>query len=531
MAKINAGRPRTAPAPVSTGRSPIVAPMANTRTFNGGQGFTRTAQSELFLLAVSLFAGEDTFYETADTRLARFTSSVRQLAVTDPQFVADLLTWLRREGNIRTAAIIGAAEFVSARLAAGVQDAPEHARGLSRIVVDSVIVRADEAAEMIAYWTRTHGRRLPMPIKRGVADAVTRLYSERNYLKWDSQSAGVRMADVVELVHPTPKAPWQDALFSYMLDMRHHPADAVLPESLGMLRARAELTELAKANPRVLLDPAALEAAGMTWENALSMAGNRLDKAALWTAIIPSMGYMALLRNLRNFDEAGVNPAQARMVADRLRDPDEVARSRQFPFRFLSAYRNAPSLRWSQPLDEAMTASLANVPRLPGRTLVLVDCSGSMGFRVSSHSTVAGQDQASVFGASLALAAESADLVKFGSGSQVIPMRRGDSLLTVIQRIGGGMGGTETARAVRDHFRGHDRVVIVTDEQANRDFRPVGESLPETVPLHVINIHGYRAGMAPSGGPNRHAYGGLTDNSFRMLGMVEQGQTGSWPWA
>ena len=52
--------------------------------------------------------------------------------------------------------------------------------------------------------------------------------------------------------------------------------------------------------------------------------------------------------------------------------------ARQFPIRFLSAFKEAPSLRWAWPLEQALQHSLANVPQLPGRTLVLVDVSGSM---------------------------------------------------------------------------------------------------------------------------------------------------------
>ena len=59
------------------------------------------------------------------------------------------------------------------------------------------------------------------------------------------------------------------------------------------------------------------------------------------------MGYMALLRNLRNFDEAGVPDEVAERGRRAARGPGQVAASRQFPFRFLAAYRAAPSLRWA----------------------------------------------------------------------------------------------------------------------------------------------------------------------------------------
>ena len=75
------------------------------------------------------------------------------------------------------------------------------------------------------------------------------------------------------------------------------------------------------------------------------------------------LGYLALLRNLRNLDEAGVPDDVAARVAARLADPEQVRRSRVFPFRFLAAYQAAPSLRWAHALEQALSASLANVPR------------------------------------------------------------------------------------------------------------------------------------------------------------------------
>jgi hypothetical protein len=530
MARLN-----TQTATRTPGRTPLrtTSRTPDARTYEGGAGFTRDIKSDLFLMAVGSFHGEDTFYESAADRNVRYAGLVHQNTLADPLWTAQFLAWLRGPGaNIRTAAIVGAAEFVNARVSAGEDFDPVNdadGRGLNRRVIDSVCQRGDEPAELLAYWMTAIGRNVPQPVKRGLADAAQRLYTERNYAKWDSSARSVRMADVVELVHPKAKAPWQGDLFAHMITERRGNANGVLADSLAMLRARAGFAERARADKSILLDSDALNAAGFTWENALSMAGSDVDKAKLWEAMIPNMGYMALLRNLRNFDEAGVPDAVATQVSSRLTNPDEVARSRQLPMRFLAAYRNAPSLRWSHPLDQAMTLAVANVPRLSGRTLILVDISASMNFGMSAKSTMSGQDTASIFGSALALAAEDATLVRFGSGSEVVPLRRGESLLSVIRRVGGNMGGTNTAEAVRQHFRGHDRVVLISDQQAAHDWRPVGDSVPADVPLHVWDIGGYRFGAVASG-RNRHLYGGLSDASFKMIDLVEAGQSARWPW-
>src|SRR5262249_29902723 len=162
--------------------------------------------------------------------------------------------------------------------------------------------------------------------------------------------------DVVDLTHPTPGAPWQGDLFAWALARRHR-RDQACPESLTMVIGNAALRQAATEDARVLLDPQALRAAGMTWVDTLSLAWSTEDKEVQWTALIPSMGYMALLRNLRNFDEAGVSDEVAATVADRLADPAQVATSRQFPFRFLSAHRaTTNSVRWAHPLERALHA-------------------------------------------------------------------------------------------------------------------------------------------------------------------------------
>jgi hypothetical protein len=260
----------------------------------------------------------------------------------------------------------------------------------------------------------------------------------------------------------------------------------------------------------------------------LSLAVDRLDKASVWTAMIPAMGFMALLRNLRNFDQAGVSDTVAAQVAARLSDPEQVARSRQFPFRFLAAYRAAPSLRWGHALDLALTASLANVPELPGRTLVLVDRSGSMFGPMSARSELTSADAAAVFGSAVALRNTGrADLVEFGTLSNRIPTAAGDSLLRTVERFTN-LGGTNTVSAVRRWYDGHDRVLIVTDEQAHYGQGDPGSAVPAQVPVYTWNLAGYQHGHGP-GKANRHTFAGLTDRAFRMVPLLESGRAGDWP--
>ena len=405
MSKFN-----TSTVSAANGRGPITA-TATGRTHEGGAGYAHDAKGELFLLAVANFVGEDTFYEKAGDRDHRYAELVRRVAVDDPQWTARFLRWLRTKANMRSASLAGALEAAKAMLDHGIPG--------GRAIVDSVLQRPDEPGEALAYWMSTYGRAVPKPVKRGVADAAARLYTERALLKYDTASHGFRFGDVVDLTHPTPaadKAAWQGELFAYALSRRHERGDAPA-EALRMLSANAALRAAAVSDASALLDADALAEAGMTWEDVLSLAGDTVDKGRLWTALIPTMGYMALLRNLRNFDEAGVDDDVASQVCARLADAAAVARSRQFPFRFLAAYQNAPSLRWGQALDRALRHSLANLPALPGRSLILVDTSASMsstGF--SRRSTISPVKAAAVFGVALAARGERVDLYGFADG-------------------------------------------------------------------------------------------------------------------
>lgn len=506
-------------------RSPVTSTGPTGRTFEGAPGWARDPKSELFLLAVTSLAGEDTFYEGAAERDARLARLVGEVAVDDVDWLTRLVAWVRDEAHLRSVAVAMAAEGVAARLMAG-----KH--GGSRALIAAALRRPDEPGELVAYWLACHGRALPKPVKRGTADAVCRLYTERALAKYDTASAAVRFGDVLELTHPAPSAPWQGDLFAHAIS-RRHGRESVLPASLAVLRAREQLLAVPDDERRAVLladdGVQRLQDAGMTWESVAGWLGGPLD-AQVWERLVGVMGYMALLRNLRNLDQAGVGDDVAQRVSARLTDPDEVARSRQLPLRFLSAYRSAPSLRWAPALATALQLSLRNVPALPGRTLVLVDRSGSMFGPLSARSKVTRADAAALFGAAVAARAPSADLVEFGTGSAQVRPRPAESLLRVLERFGH-LGGTETAAAVRAHYRRHDRVLIVTDEQAWGGWhgQDPTAAVPAHVPVFTWNVAGYRYGHGPSGTANRHVFGGLSDGAFVAVPLLERGHDAGWP--
>jgi len=255
------------------------------------------------------------------------------------------------------------------------------------------------------------------------------------------------------------------------------------------------------------------------------------------------MGYMALIRNLRNFTEAGVGDAVASAVAGRIANPEAVAKSRQLPFRFYSAYLADPSDRYKFALGKALDLSLKNVPKFDGRTLVLIDTSGSMGNTIAGgRSSVQAWQQAALFGLALANGQNSADVYGFDTNVKPFALRKGEATLQSLTRFAPLVtgGATRTRAAVRSTYSGHDRVVVLSDQQAHSDWNGgyysdaparggVFVDVPQSVPCYTFDVVGYGTAHSESNG-NRRLVAGLTDSAFKMVQVLEATGRGVWPW-
>lgn len=567
LSKFNRGSRGEQHAIQSQGPVTTTGRLGDAKTYEGAPAYTRDTKSELFLLAVVNMVGEDTFYESALDRDDRYAGLVRSVALADPQWVTNFIWWLRRRANMRSAAGVAAMEMARAwqmYRTSGVdaETASERRDGVIgvaskdstrfntpgpvRQAVCGAAARPDEPGEMLGYWLTKYGRALPKGAKRGLADAARARYNQTNALKYDTKVNTVRFADVIELTHAAGRDDRQNALFHWLIDRRHGREMRIEDAPhLHIVTRHIALRQLAETQPEVLLDPDRLRAAGMTWEDVISLSGklDGLDKKQVWEAIIPSLPYMATLRNLRNIEQAEVSPALVELVQKRLADPEEVRDSRQFPYRFLSAYLNTNSHHWSQALEAALQTAVQNIPSLPGRTLVLVDTSGSMEAPLSRNSKISRMMAGALFGVALAHRTGQADLYGFADGRrpfiQAIPS--GSSVLKITERFVGRCGedghGTAIAQSIKKTFRPgeHDRVVLFTDMQSSSyDYWGGGgrvhDTIPKDVPLYAFNLAGYRATPLDTRTMNRYEFGGLTDATFQMIPLLEAGTSAGWPW-
>lgn len=524
MAKLNS---RTTYAPRAP-RGAVRTTDDTTVTYEGGPAFKRDSKSELFMLGVSYLAGEDTFYESAGHREDRWRDLIHRVTADDPQWVADFLAWLRGpEANIRTAALIGAVEYGRAM-------GPN-----PRKVIASVCQRADEPGEIIAYVRSRHGKRFAGGIQRGVADAAAKLFNQYSAQKYDGKGANeFRLGDVIELAHPTPKDDTQRALFQYLLDRRHHSTDLRVDlGALPMISLARTLETIPTDERRAYLKahPDVLKEAGKTWEWLSGWIPGGMDKDA-WEAILGAdatgMNYMALIRNLRNFTDAKVSTEILDKVIARLKDPEEVAKSRQFPFRFYSAYENT-AIDFAPALEKAIDASTLNIPDLSG-TLIVIDTSSSMTTgRVSKHSQMTPLDCAALAAMAVYKRSDNCEVVIFGdSWAKVSGLTRNTGVLrgvklvnSLVGSVGHYSNGQGAVAAFFDPSK-HKRAFMFSDGALSDH-----HDLTHVPSLYQFTIGGYGAAHQKFGEAGRHEIGGFTDSTFKMINLIERGRDSAWPWS
>jgi hypothetical protein len=140
---------------------------------------------------------------------------------------------------------------------------------------------------------------------------------------------------------------------------------------------------------------------------------------------------------------------------------------------------------------------------------------------------------AALFGVAMAVRGNAVDLIGFADGSFQHPVRKGASVLREVERFVRRIGevghGTRIAAALAASYRGHDRVVIVSDMQTFAESAAVSTVVGPEIPVYGFNLGGYGTTVIDAGGHNRHEFGGLSDATFGMLKLIERGQSADWP--
>lgn len=311
--------------------------------------------------------------------------------------------------------------------------------------LNSVVQRPDEMGEFLSmYWK---GGKTPISnqVKKGLASALTK-FNEYSLAKWDKNSAAVSIRDVLFLTHAKPVNDAQAELFK-----------------------RIANKQLETPN---------------TWETELSAGA---DKCATFTRLMneKKLGALAFLRNLRNMVRSGVEDSLIRSYGA------NVNVEKVLPFRFIAAARIVP--QFEDMLEQMMFKALEKHEKLPGKTLLMVDVSGSMfGPKVSAKSDIDRFDAAAALAVLCREICEEVEIFTFSNAAKRVAPRRGFALVDAIsnsQRHGGTRLG-QSLRTVYSLVGKHDRCIVFTDEGSY----DLAEA-PKCKNAYVLNVASYENGI------------------------------------
>jgi len=398
------------------------------RTHEGAPArhLSNVAQLRRSVLACLLW--ESQFYEDGVEIAGRIAELVPKV---EPERVAALAVEARARMKLRHAPLLLAREMARHKT---------H-RGLVAETLERVLQRADELCEFVAIYWKDGRVPLSGQVKKGLAAAFPK-FDEYQLAKYD-RGGPVKLRDVLFLCHAKPRDDQQAGVWKKLIWGR-----LAVPD---------------------------------TWEVALSSGA---DKREAWTRLLAEnkLGALALLRNLRNMREAGV---EDEFVLAALRGANT---QRVLPFRFLAAARYAP--QWEEALEQLMLKSVAEQQKLTGKTVVLVDVSGSMNWALTKRSEMKRTDAAYGLALLLREIGEQVAVYSFSNHLVEVPARRGFALRDAIE-ASQAHNGTYLGRAVEElnATERYDRLIVITDEQAHDTVpNPNGKG-------YVINVASFKNGV------------------------------------
>lgn len=453
-----------------------------TKNKSGHIAYAMADKQKLVTQVLTSFFNEAKFY---GDNSAEMQETIKRVAAKEPEFIANLAVFARREFNMRS---------VSHVLIAHLAHEPA-GKPYTRKAVKAACLRGDDVTEIMACYLDMFGKPIPNALKKGISD-VMQGFDEYTLAKYKGAGKAVKMRDLLCLCRPTPKDSAQSELWKKLLEDR-------------------------------LETP-------YTWETELSAKGNKADT---WYNLIESrkVGYMALLRNLRNILTA--NPSNVNKVLDTIQNPEAVKRSKQLPFRFLSAYKELAGIGGSRvfdTLENAVEASIENMPRLDGTTVIAVDTSGSMGSNISAKSNIRCHEIAMMLGLMANKICDNSIFYTFDTTIKKHTVSHRTGILETAMKATYG-GGTRMhlpfERMIADRVKA-DRIIILSDNECNGGWfsKPVQAFADEyrrktgnDIWVHAIDLQGY--GTQQFHGAKTNIIAGWSEKIFDFIKLAEQGES------
>lgn len=397
------------------------------KTHEGAPAKFITPEQQLRRSVMSCMLWEDTFYEDGVSISDRISELIHKV---DPNKVSEMAIEARTKMKLRHVPLLMVREMARAGRSARLKVAE---------TLSKVVQRPDELTEFLAIYWKDGRQPLSAQVKKGLAQAFVK-FNGYQLAKYNRDGA-VKLRDVLFLSHAKPLDEAQAKIWEMLVKGELEPPD--------------------------------------TWEVNLS-AGE--DKKTTWTRLLKEnrLGGLALLRNLRNMQQVGVDGSLIIEALQRMR-VDII-----LPFRFISAERYAPHL--AEYIENALFNSIRGRSKLAGKTLLLVDSSASMQDRVSGKSQITRWDAAVGVAILCRELCERVIVYDFAGEPIPVPNRRGFALRDVIRKPHNGTNLDDAVICANE--QNADRIICITDEQSHQRVRD-----PNCARAYIVNVASYQNGV------------------------------------
>ena len=493
-----------------------------TQNYEGEKVYRLTPEVELYERVLTNLVGEDKYYTSGSEDLENLRSIIQEVLNKEPKFVLQLANYARNYMNLRSVPIL---LLVEASLHDG-------AKPYVREYTPKIVKRADELAEVISLFNLLVGDigdqapkgSLPASLKKGLADAF------ENFDEYQLNKYKKGLKDVLRITHPKPKDSYRNQLYRYLI------YDEV-GEELKQIRALKQLLQ------KEYFDEEAIELireSHATWETAISRFGN---KPEVWDAL--DLPFMAGLRNLRNLMQCGAYKALDKVI-NMLKNEEAVLKSKQFPFRFFSAYREisetyvyevSPEYKQEvlRALEIALFLSIKNLPKLDGKTAIIVDTSGSMHSSISENSVVEYIDISTLMGAISQYISDESRVVAFATTAKIVELSKDSGILQNMAKIrstyvGSGTYVEEALKLLEKNDYVPDRILLFSDMQVYSKgyMSSVVESVNrylaknKTTKFYSFDLAGYGTAIQPAQKQRVFLFSGWSEKMLEYIAMAEK---------
>lgn len=454
-----------------------------TKTVNraGGEAYMQNPKLQLVSILLTSFV-KDKFYESEDEQLERLRNLIK--AIPDKKFVAKAAIYARTRFGMRSITHALAGELVH----------EVKKEGWVKNAINKVVFRPDDMIEILSYYMANYGKPIPNNLKKGFAIALEK-FDGYQLAKYRGEGRDIKLVDIVNISHPIPADEERAELYKNLLS--------------GNLKSQG------------------------TWETKLTQAGqvakddeekaDLKDKAWKDLLLENKLGYFALLRNLRNIAEQ--SPESIDMAIEQLTDEKKIKKSLVLPFRFQTAIDEMQLTSTNSTrkiligLIKAMETSLSNVPIFDGKTLVVLDASGSMSGKPI--------EIGSLFASAL-YKTNDADFMMFDNDARYINYNPVDSIFSIagaIKRNATG-GGTNFHSIFIRANKVYNRIIILSDMQGwigwdspVKDFENYKKRFDCNPFIYSFDLNGYGDMQFPES--NVFCIAGFSEKVFDLMKMLE----------